>query len=644
MEIITDSIILIPSMINIEPQTLLSIFMPVLLLSICSGILLIGSLLYLFVYIFEKKRLFFTILIMGILGFIFTTSEVLVIILSVVANKPLALSFHRIEAISALFYSFALPMLLSDILELGKKFRKFNTVLYKTVFIISLVLLSAAIIYPELFLSSIKPEGTLITPWNFGRGTPGILYRIRDIMIFSATFYTFITIAADIILNRRVQYLGLILTGIIIGTISGGADMIRGMMELDKGLFSSRIYSYFGFGLTIFILLSMISVLRWFLDQAHDIDNARKIRSLGLFAGGIAHDFNNILSGVLGNTTLLMSSLRERKADNEILADIEKAVYRAKNLTMQLLTFSRGGTPVKDITSVENIVEETARFVLTGSGIKPRISCNNQLLHVEADAGQISQVIQNLVLNARDSMAEKGGFIDIKMDNVKIPAPFSRNRKLSDFIKIEIKDYGTGISERIIPYIFDPYYTTKGFGTGLGLSVSHSIVRSHGGDITVKSKPGEGTSFFIFLPATMRKKVPEIRSEIQFKQLTGRILLMDDDPHLRPMLKKMLEHIGLTAECVPDGDTAIEKFNKAKNSNEPFNAVIMDLTISGGMGGVQTSAKIRELDETVPLIVASGYCDDPVMSDYKAYGFSERLVKPFTLDDLRKAMSAVLKN
>jgi CheY-like chemotaxis protein len=230
------------------------------------------------------------------------------------------------------------------------------------------------------------------------------------------------------------------------------------------------------------------------------------------------------------------------------------------------------------------------------------------------------------------------------MDNVKIPAPFSRNRKLSDFIKIEIKDYGTGISERIIPYIFDPYYTTKGFGTGLGLSVSHSIVRSHGGDITVKSKPGEGTSFFIFLPATMRKKVPEIRSEIQFKQLTGRILLMDDDPHLRPMLKKMLEHIGLTAECVPDGDTAIEKFNKAKNSNEPFNAVIMDLTISGGMGGVQTSAKIRELDETVPLIVASGYCDDPVMSDYKAYGFSERLVKPFTLDDLRKAMSAVLKN
>ena len=581
---------------------------------------------------------------MGILGFIFTTSEVLVIILSAVQNSSMALFFHRVEAVSVIFYSFALPMLLSDILELGKKFRRFNTILYKTVFMISLILLSASIIYPELFLSSIKPEESIITPWNFGRGTPGILYRIRDIMIFFATFYTFITISADIIINRRVRYLGLILTGIIIGTISGGVDMIRGMMELERGLFSSRIYSYFGFGFTIFILLSMISVLRWFLDQTHDIDNARKVKSLGLFAGGIAHDFNNILSGVLGNTTLLMSSLREKKAENEILADIEKAVYRAKNLTMQLLTFSRGGTPVKDITSIKNIVEETARFVLTGSGIKPRIKCDNQLLHVEADAGQISQVIQNLVLNARDSMEDKGGYIDIKIDNVKIPSPLSRNRELSDYIKIEIKDYGIGISEHIIPYIFDPYYTTKGFGTGLGLSVSHSIVRSHGGDITVKSKPGEGTSFYIFLPATKQKKTPDLKSEIQYKQLTGKILIMDDDPHLRPMLKKMLEHIGLTAVCVPDGDNAIIEFNKAKKTNNPFNAIIMDLTISGGMGGVQTSAKIRELDETIPLVVASGYCDDPVMADYKHYGFSERLTKPFTLDDLRKAMSAVLKD
>ena len=629
-------------MINIEPEILLKIFVPVMLLSCCSGILLIGTFLYFFVYIIEKKRLFLTILIMGILGFIFTISDVLVIVLSVIQQPHTAIHFHRIEALSALFFSFALPMFLSDILELGKNFRVFNTILYRTLFIISMIILIITLFYPELFISSVKPAGALITHWDIGRGTPGILYRLRDILIFLSVFYSFIFIVSDIFLNRRFRYLGLILTGIIIAIISGGFDIIQGMMELDTGLFSSRIFSYFGLGFTIFILLSMISVLQWFLDQARDIDNARKIESLGLFAGGIAHDFNNILTGIMGNTSLLLSNLQADDTDNEILIDIEKAVYRAKNLTMQLLTFSRGGTPVKDITSIKNIVEETARFVLTGSGIKPRIFCDGTLFHADADAGQISQVIQNLVLNARDAMTEKGGFIDIRMENIKMLQPLVKNPQLSDFIKIEIKDYGEGISERIIPYIFDPYFTTKGFGTGLGLSVCNSIIRKHGGEITVKSKPGEGTSFTIFLPATVNKPAAELIPCDSKTHLSGKILVMDDDQFLRPMLKKMLEHIGLTALCVPDGDTALTEFIKAKISEIPFNAVIMDLTIAGGMGGVKTSKKIREIDQSIPLIVASGYCDDPVMSDYKSYGFSERLLKPFSIDDLRRVLNSVL--
>ncbi len=630
-------------MININPEILLEILMPVILLSCCSGILLIGSLLYLSVYIFEKKRLFLSILTMGVLGFIFTSSEVFVIILSVVKHPQPALFFHRLEALSAVFFSFALVMLLSDILELGKNFRKFNTFLYRLLLFLSLIILLLSFISPQLFISVSKPVGTLITPWNLGRGTPGILYRVRDIMIFASVLYSFIVISLDIVTNKRIRYLGLILTGIVIGTISGAVDMIQGMMELNRGLYSSRIFSYFGFGFTIFILLSMISVLRWFLDQARDIDNARKIESLGLFAGGIAHDFNNILTGILGNTTILMSNIRENDPDKETLSDIEKAVYRAKTLTMQLLTFSRGGTPVKDITSIQNIVEETAKFVLTGSGIKLRIDCEDNLLNAEADAGQISQVIQNLVLNARDAMADKGGFIDIKMENVRMLTPFVRNPKLSDFIKIEIKDYGEGINERTIPYIFDPYFTTKGFGTGLGLSVSYSIIRKHGGDITVKSKPGEGTSFVIFIPATSEKESVDFSLINPSKIPAGNILIMDDDPYLRPMLKKMLEHIGLTAHCVPDGETAIAEFIKAKDAGDPYSAVIMDLTISGGMGGVPASKKIREIDISIPMIVASGYSDDPVMSDYKCYGFNERLAKPFTLDDLRRALSGILE-
>jgi len=631
-------------MINIETDILLHIFIPVLLLSFCSGILLIGSLLYLFVYIFEKKRLFLTILILGTLGFIFTLSDVLVIIFSVVKNPGPALFLHRVEALSALFFSFALPMLLSDMLELGKNFKTFNAVLYKTLFIISSIILITSLVIPELFISASKPAGILITPWNLGRGTPGILYRLRDFLIFYSVLYTFFSIIADIIVNKRVRYLGLILLGIIIGIISGAFDIIQGMMELEKGLFSSRIYSYFGLGFTIFILLSMISVLRRFLDQTRDIENAKKIESLGLFAGGIAHDFNNILTGILGNTSLLMTHPHKNISDGETLIDIEKAVYRAKTLTMQLLTFSRGGTPVKDIASIKNIVEETARFILSGSGIKLHINYDRNLLDADVDAGQISQVIQNLVLNAKEAQDEKEGSIEIKIENIRMLQPLIKNTKLSDYIKIEIKDYGNGINEQALPYIFDPYFSTKGSGTGLGLSVSHSIVRKHGGDITVRSKKGEGTTFTIFLPATHKKKNIYQTSESAGKQLRGRILIMDDDQYLLPMFKKMLEHIGLTALCVSDGESAIAEFIKAKNSKNPFDAIIMDLTISGGMGGVKTSREIREIDKSIPLIVASGYCDDPVMSDYKCYGFNERLFKPFSLEDLKKTIAAIIKN
>ena len=631
-------------MINIEPEILFKIITPVLLLSCSGGILFIGSLLYLFVYISQKERLFLTILLMGVFGFTFTITEILVIIFSVLQNSQTAFFFHKIEAMTALLFCFVLPMLLTDIIELGKKFKKFNTILYRLMFSLAIIIVIITFFYPDLFLSSIKPSGAVITPWNLGRGTPGILYRVRDVLIFSSVIYTFLALAYDILLHRRLRYLGLIMIGLIFGIITGAADIILGMIELHKGLFSTRIYSNFCFGITIFILLSMLSVLRWFLDQSQDIDNARKIESLGLFAGGIAHDFNNILTGILGNTSLLMSNSKNQRAEDGILADIEKAVYRAKTLTMQLLTFSRGGSPVKDVASIQNIVEETARFVLSGSDIKARITSDDNLYHADVDAGQISQVIQNLVLNARDAMTDKGGFIDIKMENIKMFVSSQKNPRLSEFIRIEITDYGQGIHERVIPYIFDPYFTTKGFGTGLGLSVSNSIIRKHGGTITVKSKPGEGTSFIIHLPATSKKEsAPSIPDKPEIP-LKGKILIMDDDPYLRPMLKKMIEHIGLSAFCVPDGDTAIKEFINAGNAGDPYNAVIMDLTISGGMGGVETSRKIREIDKSIPLIVASGYCDDPVMAEYEYFGFRERLLKPFTLDDIRKALTSVLNS
>jgi len=386
----------------------------------------------------------------------------------------------------------------------------------------------------------------------------------------------------------------------------------------------------------------MIAVMRLFIDQAREIENAKKIDSLGIFAGGLAHDFNNILSGILGNVSLLMDSTSRDDHTYEWMTGIEYAAYRARALTTQLLTFAKGGAPIKETASIHEIVVETVNFTLSGSKIKPRFKVDRDLMNAVVDAGQISQVIQNLVINAVDATADESGFIDIRIENSLCRLPGRNSRNMSECIKIEIRDYGRGIPARDVPYVFDPYFTTKEKGSGLGLAVSYSIIRKHDGDITVQSRQGEGTIMTVYLPASQTAvKIPEARTAYP-ESFSGHILVMDDDPILRSTFERMLSHIGFRVTTVTDGKQAVDLVRSAHEKGEQFDAVIMDLTVSGGMGGQQAASIMAVEFSYVPLIVASGYSDDPVMADYRDYGFSARLVKPVSLDDLKIVMLEVL--
>jgi two-component system cell cycle sensor histidine kinase/response regulator CckA len=316
----------------------------------------------------------------------------------------------------------------------------------------------------------------------------------------------------------------------------------------------------------------------------------------------------------------------------------------AKNLTRQLLTFSSGGTPIKETTSIEKIIKEMAEFSLRGSNSRCLYDIPKDIWKVQADKNQISQVISNLMINADQAMPE-GGIIKIKLENVVVKEDSLIPLNAGKYIKMNITDKGLGIAEKHLPKIFDPYFTTKQKGSGLGLATTYSIIEKHNGYITVESKLGAGTTFYIYLPATeTQDKTKEKDSEeTQSNGLKGRILLMDDEKIVRNALKRMLEKIGYETEFAIDGKEALEKYKKRLKIKKPFDAVILDLTIPGGMGGKETIKRMLELDPDVKAIVASGYSNDAVMANYKDYGFKGIITKPFDTNELSEAISKVIK-
>lgn len=367
----------------------------------------------------------------------------------------------------------------------------------------------------------------------------------------------------------------------------------------------------------------------------------QKLDSLGILAGGIAHDFNNILTSILGNISIANMHTTPNSEISQILINAEKAALHAKDLTMQLLTFSKGGAPIKTSASVTDLIKDSANFILRGSNVKCEFSLPDGLWPVEIDEGQMSQVIYNLIINADQAMPG-GGNIEISAINVMIGPGDNIPLKKGKYVKVLIKDHGKGISKRNLTRIFDPYFTTKRGGSGLGLSVAYSIVKKHEGYITVMSNPGKGTTVYIYIPAS-QKSMPE--KKVLKKPLymgEKNILVMDDEKSVREILSTMLKKLGCEVVCVKDGAEAIVMYKQFQETGKPFDVVIMDLTIPGGMGGQETIKKLIEIDPEVKAIVSSGYSNDPIMSHYQAYGFSSVIAKPYRITELSKILRDVM--
>lgn len=365
---------------------------------------------------------------------------------------------------------------------------------------------------------------------------------------------------------------------------------------------------------------------------------ASKLESVGLLAGGIAHDFNNILTAVMSNLFLLKTTATQ---DSEIftrLVELENSVMLAKNLTQQLLTFSKGGLPITKTSTIKDLLKESVDFALRGSNISCELTIAEDLWPVEIDEGQINQVINNLIINAQQAMPN-GGKIHITAENLA-HQPLLPLEPTS-YIKLTIKDQGVGIAKEHINNIFDPYFTTKPNGTGLGLTTSYSIIKNHKGYIYAESELGNGTTFYIYLPASKNSQVEkkELKPAITGK---GRVLFMEDNRALRELMPTMLERFGFEVVVAKDGIETVEAFKEAFQAQNPFDVVIMDLTIPGGMGGKETIKKLLEVDPNVKSIVSSGYSNDPVMADFKTYGFRSVVVKPYRAEELADVIFSVM--
>ncbi len=379
-----------------------------------------------------------------------------------------------------------------------------------------------------------------------------------------------------------------------------------------------------------------------------ELFKSKKLESIGLLAGGIAHDFNNILTGITSNLFMAKMSLDKDSDTCNLIIEAEKAAFRASKLTNQLLTFAKGEEPIKESQSIAEIIEEAVGFSLSGSNVDCNLDIPADVWPLEIDRGQIDQVINNLIINADQAMPE-GGTITVKVENITIDEYVSEGTNAylplepGRYVRISITDEGVGIPQEHIEKIYDPYFTTKENGTGLGLTICYSILKKHNGLIFVKSREGVGTTFHVYLPASEQEMVDKKAAEEVPLSGTGRILVMDDEEVVRVAAGHVLKVIGYEVTFASDGTEAVEKYQKALDEGRPFDAILMDLTIPGGMGGKETIIQIKNIDPNVKAIVSSGYSTDPVMANYRDFGFAGVVSKPYMVEDLNRVLREVIE-
>lgn len=368
---------------------------------------------------------------------------------------------------------------------------------------------------------------------------------------------------------------------------------------------------------------------------------SQKLESLSVLAGGIAHDFNNILTVIMGNITLC----RIHPTDSELIIKnlnaAEEAVSRARELTRQFLAFSRNTAPLKKIMPLDGIIRDSVMFSLSGSQVKVDLSISEDLWPAEVDEGQIGQVLHNLVINAIQAMPQ-GGELAVRASNKILGESALLPLAPGNYVKISVKDTGMGIPPENLPKIFDPYFTSKEMDSGLGLAIAYSIVAKHGGHIDVESTPGKGSLFTVYLPA-----FPDVSGATAVvahapRDGRARVLLMDDDDGVIAVVTQFLAYLGYEYETARNGEEAIDLYVRAQNEKRPFDAVILDLTVAGGLGGKDTIVALKEIDSTVRAILATGYIDDPVVLNYHDHGFVELIKKPFKMEELSRVLHRVV--
>jgi PAS domain S-box-containing protein len=367
-----------------------------------------------------------------------------------------------------------------------------------------------------------------------------------------------------------------------------------------------------------------------------------KLESVGLLAGGIAHDFNNILLAIVGNISLARMSTHSTDKLLERLDAMEKAALRAKDLTQQLLTFAHGGQPIKKTTQIADLIREACQSMLLGSNVQSEINLPDESCTADIDAGQFRQAFRNLIVNAMQSMPE-GGKIEVRAEKVELSDGFLPSLPAGRYVKISVRDHGEGIAPAELARIFEPYFAVPKRRNGLGLAAVYSVIRKHGGQIKVESVVGLGTTFHLYLPDAVPVAGEPVPTPAQQKMFgRGRLLVMDDEEELLNIISEMLVIFGYEVETAKDGAEAIDRYMKAKSGDKPFDAVIMDLTVPNGLGGRDAIRRLRELDPQVRAIVSSGYSLDPVMANYRQYGFVGIIPKPYRMEELRRELEDVL--
>ncbi len=368
---------------------------------------------------------------------------------------------------------------------------------------------------------------------------------------------------------------------------------------------------------------------------------ASKMESIGVLAGGIAHDFNNLLAIVMGNLSLAMMDEQVNATSGKWLREAERGTLRAKELTQQLLTFAKGGEPVRAAVLLQDVVREAAQFALHGAAVRCEYKIEADLRPADVDKGQIGQVVQNLVINAVQAMPS-GGVIQLSLCNETLERGAVATLPPGHYLRLEIADSGLGIAPEHLARIFEPFFTTKEAGSGLGLATVYSVIQKHRGHVTVDSTIGRGTSFRIWLPAARIEPAGTVKTASPFAPLRGRVLFMDDEEPIRAMTQALLERLGLEVKVTRDGAEAVREYADAKLAGQPFDVVVFDLTVPGGMGGADAMREILKLDPSARGIVSSGYSSDPVMANFRAHGFRGSVPKPYRIADFSRTIREVI--